>query len=158
MSDRVAVFNAGRVEQFAAPLALYGTPRTRFVGEFLGESNFIKASVVDAAKGEYLSAEFGRVRAAPSGYPVGKRVALLLRPEWIRLGTRADVASAATGVEGAQLEVKNVIHYGDSALVMGESKGVPLRVKVPNIDMYGVTSGSLHPLQWDPANTHVLDD
>ncbi len=157
MSDRIAVFNAGRVEQFAAPLDLYGAPCTRFVGEFIGESNFIEVSVVDAAKGEYASPALGRVRAATCEKIAGSTVSLLLRPEWIRLGTGGGTACSA-GVKDAQLEVTNVIHYGDSALVIGHSAGLPLRVKVPNIDMQGVTVGSRHPIHWDPVHTHVLSD
>src|SRR3954447_20333117 len=41
MSDRIAVMNAGRIEQLDRPEALYATPRTRFVAGFIGESNFV---------------------------------------------------------------------------------------------------------------------
>jgi ABC-type Fe3+/spermidine/putrescine transport system ATPase subunit len=42
MSDRVAVMNAGRIEQLAAPLEIYDQPATRFVADFIGETNFIR--------------------------------------------------------------------------------------------------------------------
>ena len=42
MSDRVAVMNAGRIEQLAAPLEIYDRPATRFVADFIGETNFIR--------------------------------------------------------------------------------------------------------------------
>jgi iron(III) transport system ATP-binding protein len=44
-SDRIAVMNAGRVEQVDAPRALYARPRTRFVAGFIGRTNFLDADV-----------------------------------------------------------------------------------------------------------------
>jgi ABC-type Fe3+/spermidine/putrescine transport system ATPase subunit len=41
MSDRVAVMNAGRIEQLGPPREIYDTPATRFVADFIGETNFI---------------------------------------------------------------------------------------------------------------------
>jgi spermidine/putrescine transport system ATP-binding protein len=49
LSDRVAVMNAGRIEQLAAPAALYERPRTRFVAQFLGSCNLIEATVAGVA-------------------------------------------------------------------------------------------------------------
>ena len=45
MSDRVVVFNRGRVEQCGPPLEVYKRPQTRFVGEFIGDSNFFAGHV-----------------------------------------------------------------------------------------------------------------
>ncbi|MGH3132634.1 MAG: ABC transporter ATP-binding protein [Gaiellaceae bacterium] len=42
MSDRVAVMNAGRIEQLGAPREIYDRPATRFVADFIGETNFIR--------------------------------------------------------------------------------------------------------------------
>ena len=42
MSDRVAVMNNGRIEQLAAPREIYDSPATRFVADFIGETNFIR--------------------------------------------------------------------------------------------------------------------
>ena len=59
MSDRIAVFNEGRIEQIAAPPSVYDRPRTRFVAEFIGETR-----PNAFAAGSYSSAE------VPSGVPV----------------------------------------------------------------------------------------
>ena len=42
MSDRVAVMNQGRIDQLATPREIYDSPATRFVADFIGETNFIK--------------------------------------------------------------------------------------------------------------------
>jgi spermidine/putrescine transport system ATP-binding protein len=49
MSDRLAVMNAGRVEQIGTPAEVYGAPRTRFVADFIGEMNFLDPALVPAA-------------------------------------------------------------------------------------------------------------
>ena len=42
MSNRVAVMNAGRIEQLAAPREIYDRPATRFVADFIGDTNFVR--------------------------------------------------------------------------------------------------------------------
>jgi ABC-type Fe3+/spermidine/putrescine transport system ATPase subunit len=42
LSDRVAVMNRGRIEQLGSPLEVYDAPATRFVADFIGETNFLR--------------------------------------------------------------------------------------------------------------------
>src|SRR5262249_47031976 len=42
MSDRIAVMNAGRIEQVGSPTEIYERPRTRFVADFIGEINLLE--------------------------------------------------------------------------------------------------------------------
>jgi putative spermidine/putrescine transport system ATP-binding protein len=51
MSDRIAVFNAGRIEQVGRPAELYERPATRFVAGFVGTSNLISGDVAEAITG-----------------------------------------------------------------------------------------------------------
>jgi putative spermidine/putrescine transport system ATP-binding protein len=60
MSDRVAVFNRGRIEQVDTPKELYMRPRTRFVADFVGASN-----VIDGARAEVLGTTGGASLPAP---------------------------------------------------------------------------------------------
>ena len=52
MSDRIAVFNHGKIEQLGRPDEIYDRPSTRFVAEFIGETNFIAASVLPRRSGD----------------------------------------------------------------------------------------------------------
>jgi putative spermidine/putrescine transport system ATP-binding protein len=52
MSDRVAVFNQGKIEQIAAPRTLYHHPRTRFVADFVGSANVIDGALARALTGQ----------------------------------------------------------------------------------------------------------
>jgi putative spermidine/putrescine transport system ATP-binding protein len=85
MSDRLAVFNRGRIEQIGTPEAIYEHPATAFVAGFVGASN-----IVDPAAAERL---------------VGIREAFALRPERIRILAPADNA-AEHSVEGSILDVQ----------------------------------------------------
>jgi len=90
MSDRVAILNHGRLVQEGPPAALYERPRTRFVADFLGKSNFLSGTVSDAHPGGFALAAGGtRIsQAVPpdASRPAAGMPALLsLRPEKIAL-------------------------------------------------------------------------
>ena len=51
MADRIVVMNEGRFEQVDTPAAIYGTPRTRFVAEFVGTNNIFDGPIIGAADG-----------------------------------------------------------------------------------------------------------
>jgi putative spermidine/putrescine transport system ATP-binding protein len=92
MSDRIAIMRNGRIVQHGSPQELYDRPRTRFVADFLGRSNFLKARV-EARDGDELALTCGPARlvqvAPRSGsgatLAVGDEILLALRPENIRL-------------------------------------------------------------------------
>jgi len=86
LSDRVAVINRGRLEQFDTPSALYETPATRFVAGFLGKSSLIKVAVGKPSGDKILLAAGGYVFRCPARQPIATAEGLLmLRPEQIRL-------------------------------------------------------------------------
>jgi len=87
MSDRVAVINAGRVEQIGTVNEIYYKPATRFVASFIGESNIVEAEIL-RSEGEFLHCrlEGGLELAVRSAQPPAlSQILLSLRPEKIRL-------------------------------------------------------------------------
>jgi spermidine/putrescine transport system ATP-binding protein len=88
MSDRIAVMNAGALEQVAAPAELYERPRTRFVADFLAVRNILEAAVTSVADGgASLRTADGLVLVAADdgGYRAGEAVTVGVRPERIAL-------------------------------------------------------------------------
>ena len=83
MSDRIAVMHAGRIEQLDTPAAIYGAPRTRFVADFVGESNLLEATVgQDCGDGTCAyHGWFGSVPGQNIGAAEGETVYLCIRPE-----------------------------------------------------------------------------
>ncbi len=80
MGDLVAVMNAGRVEQVDEPQVLFHTPRSRFAAEFLGQADFLPATISDAG----LTTEIGTVPST-NGHAVGQRGDVMMRPDDVTL-------------------------------------------------------------------------
>lgn len=85
LSDRIAVMNRGRIEQIGSPTAIYETPATRFVADFIGETNILDGDVVAEQDRQYVRLElddFGPVVAwNDKGLRPGDAVHLSIRPE-----------------------------------------------------------------------------
>ena len=91
MSDRVAVFNQGRIEQVAAPEVLYEEPQRSFVATFIGDNNLLQGRIL-AVQRDICEVDTGGgiVKAflvAPRG--VGDAVTLAIRPERVALAPEA---------------------------------------------------------------------
>ena len=109
MSDRIAVMNAGRLEQVGTPAEIYDRPRTRFVAEFIGEINLIDGFV---REGRFILPD-GRAIPAPAG--PGGAATLALRPEQTRL-----VASGEGALNGT---IADASFLGDQVLYTIETEG-----------------------------------
>jgi putative spermidine/putrescine transport system ATP-binding protein len=89
MSDRIAIFNAGRIEQIGSGEDLYDRPVSLFVADFIGESNILRGRLeVDGAEARVVQDGWSwRVPATGSQPAVtaGNAAALVVRPERARL-------------------------------------------------------------------------
>ncbi len=84
MSDRVAVFSNGRLAQIGSPLEVYNRPASRFVAEFIGDSNFFAGKIDAARPGVVELAGIGAVRVDCKDAQAGD-VDLMIRPERLQL-------------------------------------------------------------------------
>jgi len=113
LSDRIAVMNAGRVEQLDTPDRIYGSPRNRFVADFIGKINLYDCIVAEAGtEGLGLDvAGLGRIRSAQRADAVaGMRGTFALRPEHARLVPRSQDPSLHNHLFG---RVKEFFYVGD---------------------------------------------
>jgi spermidine/putrescine transport system ATP-binding protein len=86
MADRIAVLDEGRIEQVGTPEQIYHGPTSRFVADFIGESNFLEAAV-DAAAGAATLADGTKVPYA--GTHDGPAV-LMIRPESVHVAAASE--------------------------------------------------------------------
>ena len=162
MSDRVAVMQRGRIEQVGTPAELYEAPASRFVADFLGESNFVDGVVVGApAAGRWLvrapgGLEFRGVGAAP--LRAGQAVTAAVRPEkLVPMESPAELGEAGT-VNTCKGTVGEAIYVGDATryrVALGADG--TLTVKVPNrLGLRQLPEGETVTLAWSPDETRLF--
>jgi len=156
MSDRIAVMNRGRVEQVGTPLEIYDQPATRFVADFIGDTNIFGGERVAAG----LAAGNGLVLTLPtSALPEATgTISVALRPEKIRLAT----GSNASGPAGASAEgvVESSNFLGGAVLYRVALKsGHRVLAQQPNNGAHRLFAPDSHVLlDWNPADLVVLKD
>jgi putative spermidine/putrescine transport system ATP-binding protein len=109
MSDRVAVFNQGRIEQIASAREMYERPATAFVAQFIGENNELSGTVDHLEDGiaqvRLTDGSLIRAEAGP-GLAQGAKAIVSVRPERIRIdGAVTDNSFTAS--------IREVIYHGD---------------------------------------------
>ena len=115
MSDRIAVFRDGRIEQVATPVELYERPATTFVAGFVGTSNLLEGDVAKRLLGE--------------------EGIFSIRPEKIQLRPAAEAPTAADGVCVALGVVGEVVYLGSSTHSVVELEaGATLTVLQQNLE------------------------
>ena len=157
MSDRVGVMDQGRLLQVGDPSSIYEKPATRFVADFIGETNFLAARVLKASNGSVLVEAAGRQMLAQwlnAHARVGEQITLTVRPE------RISLYSANGGHRKGRLAgvARDVTYLGTDTLYrVGLESGEGLLVRVQNSS--GVprfSSGERVELSWDPADAQAL--
>lgn len=78
IADRIAVMNAGQIEQLAAPETIYNQPNTPFVARFLGFRNLLAATVIAP---QTIETAFGRLTCLSCNLEAGTKGTLLIKPD-----------------------------------------------------------------------------
>jgi putative spermidine/putrescine transport system ATP-binding protein len=154
MSDRIAVFEDGRIQQLASPEDLYERPDNAFVAQFIGENNKLNGTV-KAIEGTTATIEIdgglvSQALAVNSG-DVGSRTMLSIRPERVFVGGK--------GANTAQAQVLELIYLGDHIRCrMNVSGHDEFIVKVPNAAGHEhLTVGENTTLSWETEDCRALD-
>jgi len=149
MADRIAVMNAGRIEQLGPPAELYERPATSFVAGFLGVSNLLPG-VVEGSDAVRL-ADGTLVKAQVNG-KTGP-VAAGVRPEKLSIGR------GGGGVNELAGKVVETAYIGVATQLVVDTTAGTVQVFAQNIDSGGRVSeaGSYVTLSWSPESTFVVD-
>lgn len=106
MSDRIAVMNAGRIEQIGTPAQIYEHPASEFVLEFVGLSSRLPGTVSASGNGHIEVHTAAGLLRAQAGFTSGARVLLAVRPEHISPGP------PGTGDNSLELTLEDVVYLG----------------------------------------------
>jgi spermidine/putrescine transport system ATP-binding protein len=147
MSDRIAVMQAGKVEQLGTPEQLYERPATRFVADFIGSTNLLRGEVDRDGRIRLTSGDL--VRVAHDGLPAGTEVEISVRPEAISL-----VPITAEGAIGATVE--QAAYLGTTiSYRLRTAGGLDLTVLSPKTGVR-LPVGSDVAVSWSPSEALVL--
>ena len=130
MSDRIAVFNDGIIQQLAPPNELYEKPVNAFVAEFIGENNRLQGTIKETKGSSCLVAVEDNLISATNvnEQAKGSSVTLSLRPERIILNPKVE-----TDMNIFEAEVLELIYLGDHIRCrMNICKNDDFIVKIPN--------------------------
>lgn len=158
MSDRIAVFNDGVIQQLSSPDDLYERPDNSFVAQFIGENNKLAGTVVSEGKDGNCKVKLdsGETVNALNVATEGKdsKTMLSLRPERVMVNPkRGEVPNTLKG------EIKELIYLGDHIRTRMEVAGHDdFIVKVPNT--YGhaaLAEGTKATIGWHTEDCRALD-
>jgi putative spermidine/putrescine transport system ATP-binding protein len=111
LSDRIAVFNDGRIEQVGTAQDLYDRPESVFVAQFLGESALFHGTAAATGNGCGLSGSEGVLRAGRGVLTEGSPATLVVRPERLRVLPRGSDRPSGNAVPG---RITQQIYLGNS--------------------------------------------
>jgi putative spermidine/putrescine transport system ATP-binding protein len=136
MSDRMAVFNEGRIEQVGPPAAVYEHPESEFVADFVGVSNVLERTL----------------NGKPSRFTV--------RPEKIRMLAEGELPATGWNVEDG--EIRDVVYVGMvTRYVVDLDAGGRLMVVRQNLETSSSevleARGRRVRLEWRPEHTYAIE-
>jgi len=156
LSDRIAVFNKGRIEQVGTGHELYTRPETLFVGQFIGESSILRGP--HRSMGRETAIEIGgEVLVVPGMAKDEGRQVILLRPEAVAVqaagtGPAAGRRNVLSGVVREMLYLGSAMKYevalpdGTAVLARTPTQGAPFSI------------GNMVELAWNPQDGTLLAD
>jgi iron(III) transport system ATP-binding protein len=148
MADRIAIMRAGQIVQLGSPTELYRQPRSRFVAEFLGETNLLPGVVRSTGNEMVVETAAGTLAcsSAAVGTQEGAKLLVSIRPECLQPSDR--VGNSLRGT------VTNVTYLGDQAQIEADCNGVKVTAATLNpassLPVIGTAIG------WSVAPTDVV--
>ena len=162
MSDRVAVMQGGRIEQVGTPAELYDRPTSRFVADFLGESNFLDAVVVAADHdGRWRCRAAGGLEfsgMAAAALSAGQPVTAAVRPEKLVPADEPGAATLGASANTCKGVVEEAIYVGDvTRYRVGLGADGAVVIKMPNrVGSRPPSTGAALALAWSPEDTRLF--
>lgn len=159
MSDRIAIFNDGIVQQLAGPEEIYNQPNTPFVAQFIGDNNMIAGTVVGLRQGIYAVklAEINGpsptiLTSSKENLVIGQDVLLSIRPEQVTVSRESDAANHVKAI------VQQTIYHGDHIRLQASLSSLTITVKTTaaKTSGLGLQPGDTVHLGWRPEDSHAF--
>ena len=156
MSNRIAVFNDGNVQQLSSPSELYESPVNSFVAQFIGENNTFSGTVKEINGNKVaVQTDSGEViHANPIAVSnVGEKTTVSLRPERVIINPDDNVENQF------DCNVQEIIYHGDhTRLRVSLLKNNDFILKIPNSEKkLEISTGKSIKLGWSSSDCRALD-
>ncbi len=158
MSDRIAVFDDGIIQQISSPDVLYEKPETSFVAQFIGENNKLSGTIEKIHKNSTCTvvlSDGSKVKAKSVNIgKVGERTTMSLRPE--RVTINPDAKTTPNKVKG---KIAELIYLGDHIRTrMKVADTHDFIVKIPNaFGHQALSEGTMVTVGWETEDCRALD-
>jgi ABC-type Fe3+/spermidine/putrescine transport system ATPase subunit len=162
MSQRIAVYHEGRIEQIGTPAEVYHSPASLFVAEFVGESTAFKGRLEE--DGGRLALRIGELvlpvdpnQCRRSGLAAGHDAAIIVRPESMR--AKRMNGSASNGAIAVPGRMQSSVYLGatrKSVIDLGDGSEALARVPLDGSGSEEIQAGSPVELSWDVSNGIVV--
>jgi spermidine/putrescine transport system ATP-binding protein len=163
MGDRVAVMHEGKIVQLDTPQCIYERPATRFVADFIGETNMLMGELKEIATDNAVIKVDDKLQicATPLSrdFKVGDKVHVSIRPEKIKIA-RAKIRDSFNCFEGT---ISNIVYLGDKThyfvgLASGQSIKVSRQNDQSDVQREEFREGEKIHVCWDTHNSLMLLD
>ena len=156
MSNRIAVFNDGNVQQLSTPNELYESPVNSFVAQFIGENNTFLGTVkeINDEKATIQTESGEMITANPIAVSsVGEKTTVSLRPERVIINPESNIENQF------DCQVKEIIYHGDhTRLRVSLLKNDEFILKIPNSEKKSeISTGTSIKLGWSSGDCRALD-
>lgn len=158
LSDRIAVMSDGKLLQEGTPDDIYERPRTRFVADFIGQSNFLSGTV-ESVNGSVIVKEHSTgalITCAPGPVvPEGAVVSVAIRPEKVLPASRGGLTNVLTGRLTGTSYLGSFVHY---RVQVGDTEIIMQRQSDAEDPASAWATGDTVSVTWEDASALVLAD
>lgn len=154
MSDRIAVMNKGKIEQVGSADDIYEKPRTRFVADFIGETNLLQGEVISSDGKRAMIQSDGLIYyiQAEESFKKGEPLWIAIRPEKIQVGQDLKLENIFNGIVKSGVYKGSITKYE----VLVEDK-VQLSVEVQNVNK-SIRIGDKIKVGWSAESCCILKE
>ena len=162
MSSRIAVMSGGKIRQIGTPREIYLRPVDRYVADFIGESNFLEGGLSNGGDGPTFRLQDGTVlpvASAVSAVDGGARLAMMVRPESVSVGTSPPSRNGPLAIVGGR--TTHVAFMGNhTRITVQTDAGILVALRFHESDERGTIEEEMIDREvnvwWDPRVSTVV--
>lgn len=149
MSDRIIILRNGKIEQIDTPQNIYKYPKTKYVADFIGDSNIFDGYVKNYTKNKCIVKvdKVGEFEIDNKNYEENDKITFMIRPENFRIAKK-----------GLEVQKKDYIYNGSTAKILCKTKENMDIVISINPNDYQDELGDVLYLEWDKEDIVVINE